>query len=266
MDIYIDVLVIVNVYITWIMLYLTKSITHTEVRPLNLAVASLIGGLSSLLALIQSEKPVVKVLTFTAKAAIFVIIVAVAFRSQTIGRRVLYGAFFIGMNALLYGAVGWMSERLKLRAVFTSNGAVYVDVSLFHLILTTAGVYLAFSLFSRLSDFKFDRSHSYSVEFAYCSNTYRLIGIADTGNTARDVFSGRPVIVCNGISLYTDPPSFIRAIPYSTVSGEGVLYAVKPEFVIISDDKGNSKAVDVLVASADVSGERCALFNPKILR
>lgn len=265
MNIYIDVLVIINIYITWILLYLCKSLAHASVRPANLVIASFIGGLSSLLILIEPTNVYVKPLIFIAKVFTFAIIVLIAFSCQPIKKMFVYGSIFIGLNALLCGAVKLFCELFNMESAFVFNGTIYIDIPLIMLILTTAGIYITLTVFSRLTTFKYDKHNSYNVEFSYKDTTYNLPAIADTGNTAIDIFSGKPVIVCNGISLCISETDYIRPIPYSTVSGEGVLYAFKPEYVLISDEKGRIKVVDTLVASTDATGERCAIFNPKLL-
>lgn len=227
--------------------------------------ASFIGGLSSLLILIEAESVTVKLLTITAKAATFTLIICIGFFGQPIKKMIIYGCIFFGLNALLCGAVGWLCEQFQVRSVLVSDGTIYMDIPLIMLILTTAGVYIALSVISRFTAFKYDKCHSYSVEFEYNDAVYNLPAIADTGNTASDVFSGKPVIVCNGISLYTSEADYIRPIPYSTVSGEGILYAIMPQHVQILDENGLKKDVDALVASADTKGDCRAIFNPKLL-
>lgn len=258
-------LVIINIYITWILLYLSKSLVHANVKSVNLVISSFISGLSSLLILIEPSNLYVKLLIFTAKAVTFVIIVLIAFSGQSIKKMLVYGAVFISLNILLCGAVGLFCELFNMESTFVFNGTIYLDIPLVMLILTTAGIYITLTVFSRLTAFKYDKHNSYNVEFSYKDTTYNLPAIADTGNTATDIFSGKPVIVCNGISLYISETDYIRPIPYSTVSGAGILYAFKPEYVLISDEKGRIKVVDTLVASADATGERRAIFNPKLL-
>lgn len=258
-------LVIINIYITWILLYLCKSLAHASVRPANLVIASFIGGLSSLLILIEPTNVYVKPLIFIAKVFTFAIIVLIAYSCQPIKKMLVYGGIFISLNALLCGAVELFCEVFNVKSAFVFNGTIYIDIPLIMLILTTAGIYITLTVFSRLTTFKYDKHNSYNVEFSYKDTTYNLPAIADTGNTAKDVFSGKPIIVCNGVSLYISETDYIRPIPYSTVSGEGVLYAFKPEYILISDETGRKKVVDALVASADTKGDSRAIFNPKLL-
>ena len=42
LDIYIDALIIENVYVGWILLSLTSKITHTYIKPIKLAASSLL--------------------------------------------------------------------------------------------------------------------------------------------------------------------------------------------------------------------------------
>ena len=64
-DIYLDVLVILNTYMTWLLLSVTAMICKIYPKPMNRAVASFAGGLSSLIILIPND---VKLLALTASA------------------------------------------------------------------------------------------------------------------------------------------------------------------------------------------------------
>ena len=105
-------------------------------------------------------------------------------------------------------------------------------------------------------------SNSYRVDFKVGCKAFSLDGVADTGNTARDLFSGLPVIICTGVEIKSD--GFIRAVPYKTISGEGILYAVNAKDIKVTDENGVSKEVSALVAGVS-GGERRAVFDPKIL-
>ena len=90
--------------------------------------------------------------------------------------------------------------------------------------------------------------------------SYTLQGVADTGNTVCDIFSGKPIIICTGFAEIAGG----IPVPYSTVNGEGVLFAVKPNTLHIQDEKGRLKSASALVAFKQGSEKR-AVFNPNIL-
>lgn len=266
MEIYLDVLVIVNTYITWIFLALIESLTHFDIKKTNLILASLLGGISSLLILVDSENTYMGIALLLIKITAYILCTLIAFHGAVPKRKAIYSAYYIGLNILLGGAVKFISEHTKSTTFFIYNGTVYINISVYMLVAMTAMLYLIISVIERIAEYRACRNRSYKVKIVYHDVEYVLDGIADTGNSAHDLFTGKPVVICKGISLYDSSSEFVRIIPYTTISGEGMLYAVSPESVTVTDDNKLSKCVDALVAGIPDSLERVAVFNPNILK
>ncbi|MBQ8623541.1 MAG: sigma-E processing peptidase SpoIIGA [Oscillospiraceae bacterium] len=266
MDIYIDVLVIVNCYITWLTLSATAFIAHIYINTKFKLLACMLGGLSSLIILLPSEKPL-QILTLNLLKVLGLIAVLLsAFIKQNIKKAVISSVIFIGISVMLAGAV-YFTETLVGNGVFyTNNGVLYIDISLTQLIVVTAFIYILLAVISHMYSRYADKNHSYKVDFAVHGRSYSLRAIADTGNSAKDIFTGKPVIICTGINLYTGCASLhLIPIPYNTISGEGVLYACKPDYVYIINEKNEKHSVDVLIAGIDSGNDTRAIFNPSIL-
>ncbi len=262
LTIYIDVLIVVNIYICWMLLYLTRSIVHVHIKCGNLAMASILGGISSLLCLLDSDSKFMNTIFATIKLLSIALIITAAFSGFTIRQKLVYGSIYFLMNLILAGFAQLLSNLIG--DIFVYNGTVYLDIPLLGLVLVTAAVYCAMTLMSYLLETKYNKETSYNVMFEYNGIYYDLPALADTGNSAKDIFSGKPVIVCKGIKLYSKNCDKVIIIPYTTVAGEGILYAIKPNKLIITDDKGRSKQVDCLCASAE-GKEQIAIFNPCLL-
>lgn len=266
MEIYLDVLVVVNTYITWMILSLLESLTHFDIKRINLILASLLGGISSLLILIESQNTYITFLLIALKILAYILCSLIAFYGTSLMRKVLYSAYFIGLNILLGGAVNLISEHFNSSVFFVYNGTIYLYISVYLLITLTVVLYLIISVIERIAEYRAGRIRCYKVKIIYHNNEYILDGMADTGNSVHDVFTGKPVIVCKGIPLYNESSDFVRIIPYTTIAGEGMLYAVRPDSVIITDECMLSKSVDVLVAGIPDNPENIAVFNPIILK
>ncbi len=266
LDIYIDVLIVVNCYICWLALSATAFITHTYISSKVKLLSTLLAGVSSLIILLPSEKPLHVVFINLLKVISLFAIVFISFHKVNIKKKVVALLVFVGINILLAGGVYLTNSFFKENVIYTNNGVIYFDVSLTHLIIVTAFIYFTLVLSSRLYSRYSDKNHSYKVEFTLFEKCYVLCAIADTGNLAKDVFTGKHVIICTGINLYTDNSSYPIPIPYNTVSGEGILYAYKPDSVYIIDEKEQKHRVSALVAVAQPNGgEIRAIFNPSIL-
>lgn len=266
MEIYLDVLFVVNTYISLILLSLVETVTHFNIKRINLTVASLLGGASSLLILISTKKLFFTLLAYFLKMIVFLSIGLIAFNGAQVKKKIIYSCYFIGLNILLGGAVELLSEQFGTSTFFIYNGTVYFDISVYMLMAITAVVYIIISMIERIARYRLGRAKSYSVKVRCNGNEYIFDGLADTGNSAHDLFTGKPVIVCKGVSFYDGKNEFVRPIPYTTIAGEGMLYAVKPESVTVIDENRVSKNADVYVAGIDDGSKPVAIFNPSILR
>lgn len=266
MEIYLDVLFVVNTYISWILLSLVETITHFKIKRINLTVSSLLGGASSFLILISRNRLFFTLLAYLLKMIVFISIGLIAFNSAQVKKKIIYSCYFIGLNILLGGSVKLLSEQFGTSTFFIYNGTVYFDISVYMLMAITAVVYIIISMIERIARYKLGRAKSYSVKVRCNGKEYIFDGLADTGNSAHDLFTGKPVVVCKGVSFYNGINEVVRLIPYTTITGEGMLYAVKPESVTVIDENRISKNADVYVAGIDDGSKPVAIFNPSILR
>ena len=263
MDIYIDVLIVINAYMTWLLLGLTSFLSKTPSAGKRRAAASALGGVSSLIALIPTD---VKLLAFTSMALKIIsclAIVAAAYRFCSAKKFAALSLAFLGSNMLVSAALIILRDTLKLGNLAVYGGFVYLDISPLGLIVTTAVIYLLICRASKLFNKNLGPLNSYRVDFKIGCKVFSLDGFADTGNTVRDLFSGLPVIICTGIDI--ESGENFRAVPYKTVSGEGVLYAFRPESLTVTDESGRPREVSALVAGLPKAEGRRAVFNPEIL-
>ncbi len=261
MSIYLDTLVIVNSYITWLTLSLTAKLSHQYSKPMRMAIGAFIGGFSALLIIIPENIWVVFL-----KVLSFIVVTATTFlrKGMSKSRFLILCAEFLGVNIIFGGAVYLAQSLLGVEIIYINNASLYFDISLGTLIFFTAVIYVLTVIISGFLERKADRNHAYRVTFTSNGKRYSYDGIADTGNTVTDLFSGKPVIICAGSSEKPDLGRF-SAVPYSTIDGEGLLYAFSPDELYIEDETGSKKAINALLAFTD-GGERRAVFNPAILK
>ncbi len=260
MSIYLDTLVIVNAYITWLTLSLTAKLSHQYSHPMRMAAGAFIGGFSALIIIIPESIAVVFL-----KLISFATIVIVTFLRKGISksRFLILCAEFLGVNIIFGGAVYLLQSMMGADIIYINNASFYFDISLGTLIFFTAVIYVLTVIISGFLERKADRNHAYRVMFSSGGIRYSFDGVADTGNTVTDLFSGKPVIICTGSDDKPDMSRF-SAVPYSTIDGEGLLYAFSPDELYIEDETGAKKSVNALLAFTN-KGERRAVFNPAIL-
>lgn len=270
-------LIVLNIYVNYFLLKATSKITHSSLETPGLVISSAFGSLFSLVILLPGMN---YALMFLIKFSASVIIVLLAFRNKRPGEYIRLTAAFYIINFVFAGVIMGLDYFLRPEYICVKNSFVYIDVSLLSLVVFTALSYFLICGLRMIMDKSTHSSDHYSVIIKNNGNLVSVEGFADTGNSASDIFSGRPVIICSPSVLGTlsgaepgdseiydfmsdtETIKGVRLIPYSTIDGAGMLPAFRPDEVII---KGESilRNVDVLIGIKDTSGR--AVFNPSIL-
>ncbi|MDE6784159.1 MAG: sigma-E processing peptidase SpoIIGA [Ruminococcus sp.] len=264
--IYIDVLIILNIYVNCFLLRITARITSSPLKALRCIAASIYGSLFSLM-ILAPELPFILNIAIKLAAAVTVVIAAFGIHSKM---RLLKNTLsFFAANFILAGAVYAAYFWLKPSFMHFSNSYFYIDFSLLLLIICTAVMYLIISVFRHFSDKS--PPDCYRIIIRFREKIFTLNALADTGNSLTDFFSGRPVVICGRNELEfpedfsdTGLPAGFRLIPCSTVSENGVIPVFRPdELLIINTLTNERKSVDVMVGLGKNDGK--AIFNPKLL-
>lgn len=260
MTIYIDVLIILNVYVNFFLLRITAKLTGAPLKPVRCIAASFYGSLFSLL-ILAPQLPVAASTAIKLAAAVTVVIAA--FGVHSVKSLVKNSAAFYGTNFLLAGAVYGVYMWLKPSFIHFSNSFFYIDFSLVILIISTAVLYFIVSMLRRFGGYSADEE--FSVVIRIKDKLMKFEGLADTGNILVDFFSGKPVMVCPR-EMEDSLPDTVkkRIIPLNTVSGDDLMWIFCPdETLIIRSSNNEKKAVDVMIGLGDTQGK--AIFSPKII-
>ncbi|MCH5323654.1 MAG: sigma-E processing peptidase SpoIIGA [Eubacterium sp.] len=276
MIIYVDVLFLINLYVTYFQLLAVSAFTHMRIRTERMILGAAAGGAAAFTIFLPQDIP-------AAAAAIKIvsclIITLISFGYKS-GKTFLKNAMWLLLINFIFAgimlAVWLFAAPLEM---LYSNGTVYFDIDFFTILFFTAGAYFMVKGIRYLLDRNGKTDGSYKILIENNGGSVTLDALSDSGNGLVDWFSGLPVIVCrknacDGISppdiMSTDDPEYVkgvRVLPFSTVNARGYVYAFKADKIIVSDIKnGKEYSVNALVGiSPDSVQEYDAIFNPKIL-
>lgn len=271
MVVYIDVLIILNIYITYFTLRCCFRFLHGDYKLKRLIAASVFGGLCSLTVLL-GENLLISLLLKLLSVGITVFI---AFGFGGIKSFLIRTALSFGTGMLICGGA-FAFQALTGEAFFISVGGYpYMNISVMVLLIATVAVYAAVSLLRRFLDGN-DTNRRIRLIINNRGRQITLDAFSDSGNGLVDFFSGLPVIVCSisavreilpeNINSETDLKG-IRLIPWHSVSGGGIIRAFRPDS-ITADYEGEKKKVSALIGVSEDSSfekENDAIINPKIL-
>ena len=280
--IYLDVLIITNVYVNYFLLRATSRISHTALNFRRCALACLVGSFTSLTILLPEMNIF---LNFILKFGMSFFIVKIAFSKLKIERYIKLDILFCVISFVFAGFISMVCELFNFSLIVVSNSTIYFNISLLALGLSTAIAYAIVCAVTYILDRKCNINHAFKVKINLFGDDFELDAVADTGNLLVDTFSGKPVIVCNSNKLSemaslenrkeysaTDYLSKmknfkgLRFLPYKTIGNSGIIPAFSADMVTVKNENDEEKPVDVLIAlSTNSMSEEKAIFNPRIL-
>ncbi len=268
MKIYADVLVCINFIINLMALKLTKKFFNSSTSNKRLYISSFIGGISSFIIFIPIQNILFDLFL---KLIISVFMVIIAFDIKRISSILKY-TIILNVIAIIFAGVT-ASLNLIFPNLFFSfvNGVIYFNVSPILLFSCILIAYIIIIVFDKIVDNGNIKNSSY-IAIVYRDNKFVTLNCYfDTGNKMTESFSGLPVMLVeySNISalLYNDEkkcinnigePTFtLRPVFYRTINGEGMLYAFKPDKIVLKINNINSEVegyVAVSVQNVDCNG------------
>ena len=258
MTVYLDVLLLSNLWADYALLLASACLTHTPMNRLRGLLGAALGAVSSLTVLLPPlPLPVCGLLRLGTAAAVCL----TAFGRQRLLR---HTGVFLVVSLFFCGVLYAFSALCRPAGWYLCNTVIYADLSLMTLLLGTAaasGISVLWARRSAAAAQQICRLHLRLVE-----KDYLLPAIADTGNTLCDVFTGKPVIVCpenafaDWLSQFPDSEAAaasckgFRMLPVKTVTGTALLPAFRPDYAaVIPETLRGERPADVLIAlSAEI--------------
>ena len=245
--IYLDVLIILNLYVTFFLIKASCCAIHKSPSNKRIFFGSVLGGLSSLIILLPELGAALTVLL---KLITGIIIVLTVFGFGTANRFLKNTSVFLIVNFLFAGLMLALWLFSAPFGMVYNNGFAYFDISLMTVIVSTALAYALLRLIRYFLDSRNDCDKNYTVEITFNNKSVILNGLADSGNGLTDFLTGLPVIICDYSKATSVAPSEIpqwflnkdltglsvkglRILPFSTVSGSGTVIAYKPDKITV---------------------------------
>lgn len=284
MVIYLDVLILINLYVTYFQILAVSVFTHRKTVWYRKLSAAGIGAVASLSIFIPQEMVLTLTLLkiFLCALIAFVAFGYTGFRAYAVSVLFLMLVSFVFSGLML--CVWLFAAPMKMLFI---NGTVYFSIDTMTIILSTCAAYGVVRIIRYILDKNGKTDGKYTVIIKNNGRECRLSALVDSGNGMVDCFSGLPVIVCRrDMCADVSPPAIemiennsdisdigtqmikgVRIMPFSTVGKGGLICMFKAESVVI-DDETNEEKYPVNALIGIVIGGRQeyeAIFNPKIL-
>lgn len=268
--VYADVLVAINILVTYLILVCVRQACRIPSKKPAVALAAVLGGLSSLIIFLK-ELPLSVSIFF--KLIVAVIVTSVAFLPTNI--KIFFKTFFafFGISFLFGGIMYAVEITFNPQNILYFNGTVYFDMSITYLVGSVFVIYGAFLMCDYFLSRKTGSNEIFKVKITFRGITAIVQGFADNGNNLKDALTGRSVIVAQFSAVevlftpeerqffksesFANIPDSLKTkfhlVSCKTVSGKSLLPCVIPDKVEIA--KGNKKATADFVSLALCNGE-----------
>lgn len=257
--IYADVLVVINVYLTYFLLKATALLAKESPDRLRLFLSSLIGGVYSLTVILPEK---VQSAVGIARFGAVVLFVFVAFGFSSVRAFLRLNLCFVLCSFVFAGLMLALWYFISPAGMFFNGSVVYFDIDIFTLVMLTIGCYVFLKLFDRLFRTRAPVNTVFLCCVTYKGEPHELKAFLDTGNSLKDYLTGKPVIIAcrEKFSLefpYSPEQNYhsykegLRYIPCDTLAGKELLCAFSPENVHIRGAEHNFFTDGVTVALTD---------------
>lgn len=283
--IYVDVLVAVNILVTYILLVCTRVIVKSDTNKWGVVIATLLGGASSLI-IFWEEIPVVISVIYKILVAMIISYSAFVPDNKKMFFKTTLAFFFV--NFIFGGAMYFVAVTLNVNNLMYINGTVYFDISVLFLVSMTLICYGLLLVGDYFLKKRASENTLYDVLLYFRNEKVTLKALYDTGNHLTDALDSKPVIIVElkeilkffsssetqffmSSDLNVDIPATIksvfRIVPCSSVTGSSILKGFIPEKIeIISKDYKYETSFLVVAVSDGLSqnGEYNCILNADI--
>lgn len=274
MTVYLDVVMLENLCMNYIILFATGYLMKIKMKQLRLVASSLLGGIYAVVTYLEIL-PIYSSLFM--KIILSILMVYLAFRAKSIKNLCKQLVIFYLISFAFGGCAFALLYFIKPQDILMKNG-VYVGtyplkIALLGGIVGFIIVHIAFKIVKtklRKKDI------IYEIKIKVGEKTLQVNAMLDTGNMLKDPISGMPVIVVEKAQLYSLLPSKLldniekmiggegeslinqieekniltkfRMIPFSSVGKQnGIMLGFKVDEVTIEKDEGLQTRNDVII-------------------
>ena len=295
MTIYIDVVLIENLLMNYIILFATGVILKIKITHIRLILASLVGAIYTIIAYVSGLKIYSNIFL---KFILSLIIIYIAFNPKNVKKLFKFTLIFYLTSFVFGGAAFALIYIVKPQDILKNNGLILNSESLKVIFISAIIAFVIITIGFKVVKNKI------SAKDMYCNISIKLNhkeietkAMIDTGNLLKEPITNTPVIVVEHTLLYECIPKEIlnhlenilggdfseipenikeeympklKVIPFSSLGKQnGMLLGIKAEEVIIKNEEENKSTENVIIGIYNKSltkrGEYRALLGIELM-
>lgn len=240
MKVYIDLVMILNFFIDFILLMSVSIILKRNVRIIDLFKGAFIGGLSILFLFFNINS----ILLFLFKIIISIVMTISTFKYRSF-KYTLINLLYLYMSSIILGGFLYL---LNLEFSYKHIGIVFFNngLSVNFIVLLILSPIILFAYVKEARILKFNYSNYYNIEIYLNNRKYKYTGYMDTGNVLVDSLTKKSVILIDKRKILFNIKEF-RLIPYMSINGSNMIKTIKIDKIIFD----NKEYTNVLLGIMD---------------
>lgn len=256
MKIYLDLVMILNFFIDFILLLTVSIILKRNVSITRIMLGAFVGGISILFLFFDMNS----ITLFLFKIIISIFMILITFKFINI-KYTLINLFYLYMTSIVLGGFLYLLNiefsYKKVGIIFINNG---FSINLIFLIIFSP--IILYIYIKQSKNLKYNYSNYYNIEIIKNNKNYKYVGYMDSGNVLVDNLTKKAVILIDKRKILFNIKEF-RLIPYMGVEGNSMIKVIKIDKLIFN----NKEYSDVLLGIMDkISLDGIdAILNRKLL-
>ncbi len=273
MTIYIDVVLIENLLMNYIILFATGVILKIKIKHIRLILASLIGAIYTIIAYISALRIYSNIFL---KFILSLIIIYIAFNPKSVKKLFKFTLIFYLTSFVFGGAAFALIYIIKPQDILRNNGLVLNTNSLKTIFISAIIAFAIIIIGFKVVKNKISAKDMYcNIKIILNQKEIETKAMIDTGNFLREPITNTPVIVVEHTLLYDCMPKEIlnhletilggdfseipdkvreeyilrlKVIPFSSLGKQnGMLLGIKADKVIIKSDEEEKENDNVII-------------------
>ena len=272
MTIYIDIVLVENKIMNYIILFAKKKKKKIKIKHIRIFIASLLGAIYSVITYMGILKLYSSIVM---KILLSILIVYIAFNPQSL-KKMWKNLLIFYLTSFVFGGVAFaLIYILKPQDILMKNGFFLGTYPLKTVLLGAIISFLVILVAFKILKDKFLKKDLFcDLEIKINNKIVKTTAMIDTGNCLKDPITNNPVVVIEHTLLYECIPkqilnnldniiggdfegipqeiketyiSKLKLIPYSSLGKQnGILLGIKPEYVKVSTEE-NERIITAII-------------------
>lgn len=239
MKIYLDMIMILNFGIDFILLLSVSLILKRNVKLTRIMLGAFIGGISILMLFMNINSFTL----FLLKLFISILMILVTFKFRNI-KYTLINLLYLYMSSIILGGFLYL---LNLEFSYKHIGIIFYNngLSVNFIFLIIFSPIILYIYIKQTKNLRYNYSNYYNIEIYLNNKKYKYTAYMDSGNVLVDKLTNKIVILIDKRKLLFNIKEF-RLIPYIGVNGNNMIKVIKIDKLLFNNKEYNNVLLGIM--------------------